>query len=252
MSFHSLKVMAVFLCGISTCTASMTISGTRIIFTGDEKDISVRTNNKGNQPALVQVWVDDGKADADLNAVKIPFVVTPPVYRVEPGRGQSVRLIYNDMTLPQDRESVYWFNMLEIPPAPAGNAKKNRLELAFRTRIKIFFRPKALSSNSEENTDKLRWQMISDNVKGIGVEVTNPTPYFFSFDTAVINAQSGKIPLIMDMVAPGATQKFYPEKKWTAPLTIKSVNYWLLNDYGASVMKTLKSADNKKLTLSEK
>ncbi|WP_158698943.1 fimbria/pilus periplasmic chaperone, partial [Cronobacter dublinensis] len=82
MSFYSLKVMAVFLCGISTCTASMTISGTRIIFPGDEKDISVRTNNKGNQPALVQVWVDDGKADADLNAVKIPFVVTPPVYRV--------------------------------------------------------------------------------------------------------------------------------------------------------------------------
>lgn len=139
MSFNLTKIMAVFLCGISVCSASMTISGTRIVFPGDEKETSVRTTNKGSQPALVQVWVDDGKADADINAVKIPFVVTPPVYRVEPGRGQSVRLVYNGMNLPQDRESVYWFNMLEIPPAPAGAVKKNRLELAFRTRIKIFF-----------------------------------------------------------------------------------------------------------------
>ncbi|WP_179141328.1 fimbria/pilus periplasmic chaperone, partial [Cronobacter sakazakii] len=97
MSFKFLKIMAVFLCGISACSASMTISGTRIIFPGNEKDVSVRTNNKGSQPALVQVWVDDGKTDSDINQVKVPFVVTPPVYRVEPGRGQSVRLVYNGM-----------------------------------------------------------------------------------------------------------------------------------------------------------
>lgn len=139
MSLNFIKIIAAFICGISTCTASMTISGTRIIFPGSEKDVSVRTNNKGNQPALVQVWVDDGKTDSILIQVKVPFVVTPPVYRVEPGRGQSVRLVYNGMVLPQDRESVYWFNMLEIPPAPVSSVKKNRLELAFRTRIKIFF-----------------------------------------------------------------------------------------------------------------
>lgn len=85
MSFKFLKIMAVFLYGISVCSASMTISGTRIIFPGNEKDVSVRTNNKGSQPALVQVWVDDGKTDSDINQVKVPFVVTPPVYRVEPG-----------------------------------------------------------------------------------------------------------------------------------------------------------------------
>ncbi|ELY3759583.1 fimbria/pilus periplasmic chaperone [Cronobacter universalis] len=252
MSFNIIKIMALFLCGISACSASMTISGTRIIFPGDGKDISVRTTNKGNQPALVQVWVDDAKADSDINTVKIPFVVTPPVYRVEPGRGQSVRLVYNGMSLPQDRESVYWFNMLEIPPAPAGAVKKNRLELAFRTRIKIFFRPQTLSSNSEESVDKLHWKLINDSVKGVGVEVTNPTPYFFSFDTAKLNFAAAKIDLAMDMVAPGATERFYSVKKTTTPMPVNSVNFWLLNDYGASVMKTLIPGEGVYLKLSDK
>ncbi|ELY5815616.1 molecular chaperone [Cronobacter turicensis] len=252
MSFTLTKIMAVFLCGISVCSASMTISGTRIIFPGNERETSVRTTNKGSQPALVQVWVDDGKADSDINAVKIPFVVTPPVYRVEPGRGQSVRLVYNGMSLPQDRESVYWFNMLEIPPAPAGAVKKNRLELAFRTRIKIFFRPQTLSSNSEGSVDKLRWKLINDNVKGTGIEVTNPTPYFFSFDTAKLNTSMGKIDLAMDMVAPGATERFYSVKKINAPASVSTVTFWFLNDYGASVMKTLKPGAGGDLIISEK
>ncbi|EPS2707453.1 fimbrial biogenesis chaperone [Cronobacter turicensis] len=252
MSFNIIKIMAVFLCSISACSASMTISGTRIIFPGHEKEISVRTTNKGSQPALVQVWVDDGKADSDINTVKIPFVVTPPVYRVEPGRGQSIRLVYNGMNLPQDRESVYWFNMLEIPPAPVGAVKKNRLELAFRTRIKIFFRPQTLSSNSEGSVDKLRWKLINDSVKGVGVEVTNPTPYFFSFDTAKLNTSTAKIDLAMDMVAPGATEKFYSVKKLNTPASVSSVTFWFLNDYGASVMKTLKPGDGGYLKISDK
>ncbi|EOI5730375.1 molecular chaperone [Cronobacter malonaticus] len=252
MSLNFLRIIFVFLCGISSCTASMTISGTRIIFPGNEKDVSVRTNNKGGQPALVQVWVDDGKTDSNINTVKIPFVVTPPVYRVEPGRGQSVRLVYNGMALPQDRESVYWFNMLEIPPAPDDNIKRNRLELAFRTRIKIFYRPQTLTGNSEASVDKLRWKMITDSDKGVGIEVTNTTPYFFSFDTAKLNTKTSKIELMMDMVAPGATARFYPTKKLTSSVSVNSVNFWLLNDYGASVMKTLKPGDGDFLSLTEK
>ncbi|WP_237742372.1 fimbria/pilus periplasmic chaperone, partial [Yersinia pestis] len=86
-----------------------------MIFPAAEKEVSIRTNNKGVQPALVQVWVDDGKTNANINSMKLPFMVTPPVFRVEPGKGQTVRMIYNGMALPQNKESVFWFNMLEIP-----------------------------------------------------------------------------------------------------------------------------------------
>ncbi|PVU28050.1 hypothetical protein A8M56_19180 [Yersinia pestis] len=48
-----------------------------MIFPAAEKEVSIRTNNKGVQPALVQVWVDDGKTNANINSMKLPFMVTP-------------------------------------------------------------------------------------------------------------------------------------------------------------------------------
>lgn len=48
--------------------------------------------------------------------------------------------------LPQDRESLFWFNVLEIPPKSKAKEGEslNQLQLAFRTRIKLFFRPDGL------------------------------------------------------------------------------------------------------------
>jgi len=212
--------------------AAMTISGTRIIFPADQKEVSVRTNNKGTDPALVQVWADDGKTNANINNVKIPFIVTPPVYRVEPGKGQSVRVIYNGMALPQDRESVFWFNMLEIPPVKKDNVDKSKLELAFRTRIKIFYRPVALQSNSVQQNDKLQFALVNDAQKGQGIKITNPTPYYFSFESGEATANGIKVPLQTDMLSPNSTLVLYGEKKTSG---ITAMKYKVLNDYGGPV-----------------
>ena len=61
-----------------------------------------------------------------------------------------------------------------------------------------------------------------------------------------------KIDLAMDMGAPGATERFYSVKKMNAPVSVSSVTFWFLNDYGASVMKTLKPGDGGYLRISEK
>lgn len=208
--------------------ASVTISGTRIIFPGGERERTVRTTNKGTMPALVQVWIDDGQKNQDINAAKVPFTATPPVYRVEPGKGQSLRLIYNGMTLPQDRESVFWFNLLEIPPVDEKVKQGDHLELAFRTRIKLFYRPKSLiTSSSADNADKLRWETV-----GNGIKVTNPTPYYFSFDSAEVNFAGNKLPLKVDMVPPFGNMEFTLANKGSIPGGIKDIRLGLINDYG--------------------
>ncbi|MBS1203463.1 MAG: pilus assembly protein [Proteobacteria bacterium] len=212
--------------------AGMTISGTRVIFPGSEKEQTIRTNNKNKTPSLVQVWVDDGNKNSDINNIKVPFIATPPVYRVEPGKGQSVRLIYNGMTLPQDRESVFWFNMLEIPPVHEKENNADHLELAFRTRIKIFYRPTALNSSSANEFEKLRWEVISPTQE---IKVTNPTPYYFSFDAATVNSGSVKYPLVVDMVPPFGSKEFLLDRKNKAPATISSVDVRLINDYGSVI-----------------
>lgn len=215
--------------------AAMTISGTRVIFPAAEKEVSIRTNNKGKKPALVQVWVDDGRTNANINSMKLPFMVTPPVFRVEPGKGQTVRMIYNGMALPQNKESVFWFNMLEVPSVQKESVTKNKLELAFRTRIKIFYRPTALDSNSSAENDKLKWSLVDDSQKGRGVKVSNPTPYYFSFDSGSITAGAKKVELVTEMVAPFSEKMFFPELKLLGAINISAMNYKLLNDHGAVV-----------------
>lgn len=228
--------------------AGMTISGTRIIFPGAEREHTVRTTNKGNMPLLAQVWVDDGSANDDINSIKVPFTVTPPVYRVEPGKGQSIRLIYNGMTLPQDRESVFWFNLLEIPPMKETAKETDHLELAFRTRIKIFYRPTVLKSSSTQEVEKMHWEIISP---AKGIKATNPTPYYFSFDSASIISNGVKYPLDVDMIPPFGSKDFLLESKGNAPAAVSSVNVNMISDYGSVIEYKLTASSGKELTIKQ-
>ncbi|PVZ81812.1 pilus assembly protein [Serratia sp. S1B] len=230
-------LLTLFFCA-NISFAGVTISGTRIIFNGNEKEVSVRTTNKGKVPALVQVWIDEGKVNADVNTVKTPFLITPPVYRVEPGKGQSLRLIYNGMELPQDRESLFWFNLLEVPPAK-NEQNKNQLEIAFRTRIKIFYRPQALKESSMEVFKHLKWDVVSDASKGTGIKVTNPTPYYFSLDTGKFTIGNTQYLMNMDTVAPGKSETFYAFKQKAPAGNVSQMIIRVLNDYGAGVEKKL-------------
>ncbi|CNH99323.1 fimbria/pilus periplasmic chaperone [Yersinia pekkanenii] len=242
MFYKTIILVLSLIAGNIPTYAAMTISGTRVIFPAAQKEVSIRTNNKGTQPALVQVWVDDGKSNANINNVTVPFMVTPPVFRVEAGKGQSIRIIYNGMALPQDKESVFWFNMLDIPSVQKDGSDKNKLELAFRTRIKIFYRPTSLDSSGSEQREKLQWELISDSQKGQGVKVTNPTPYYISFDSGVAITGGNKVELNTEMLAPFSTLVFYPKNKTSS---ISAVNYKVLNDYGANVEEKLSFTQGK-------
>ena len=85
--------------------AGVTIDGTRIIFPSNAKSISVQLRNGFSTPALVQTWIDNGDIDQIPNADQIPFVLTPPLSRVDPNRGQIISIIpTGSPSLPQDRE----------------------------------------------------------------------------------------------------------------------------------------------------
>lgn len=121
--------------------ADIVISGTRVIYKSDQKSVSVRLENKGNSHLLVQSWLDTGDDNAEPGSINVPFTATPPVSRIDAKRGQTIKLMYTGSTvLPSDKESVFWFNVLEVPPKPDASKVENQslLQLAFRTRIKLF------------------------------------------------------------------------------------------------------------------
>src|SRR5471030_1759277 len=112
---------ALLFCLVSVSSwASIVITGTRVIYPSTEKEVTVKLNNVGVSPVLVQSWIDNGDVNAKPENISVPFILTPPINRVEQGKGQTLRINYTGTPLPVNKESVFWLNVLEIPAKAKG------------------------------------------------------------------------------------------------------------------------------------
>ena len=213
--------------------ASVVIGGTRVVYPAQDKEVTVKLTNAGNQPALVQVWLDDGDDKSTPDTAKVPFTVMPPVFRIDPTKGQAVRLVYTKEPLPSDKESLFWVNVLEVPPKAAEDGK-NHLQFAFRTRIKLFFRPSGLSGDVATARDKLTWKVVPNaKGKGFAVQATNPTPYYVSFAHVGVKVGDREIDGDGGMIAPGSSTVFSIADLSSAPGAGAQVAFTTINDFGA-------------------
>ena len=161
--------------------ADIQISGTRVIYPADESEVTVQVDNNGSGPRLLQIWTDAGDPNETAATSTAPFLVTPPMSRLEPGKGQALRLMFTGTDVPQNRESVYWLNVLEVPPRPkAQGGNDNFLQFAVRTRIKIFYRPAGLPGTPLDSVAQLTWRLVHSG-DTTSLECTNPTAYNVSF-----------------------------------------------------------------------
>ena len=216
--------------------AAIVITGTRVVYPEQNREVNVRLANVETAPVLVQAWVDDGRADANPDEIKVPFVLMPPVFRVEPKKGQTLRIMYTGTDLPADRESVFWLNVQEIPPKPTNAEETNLLQLAFRTRIKLFFRPAALQDGPSGQL--LKWQVVHDDKGQSVLSVDNPSPYYVSFGRVVLKAADTEIQFDPAMVPPFDHVSFTQPQGAHRTFARGTVSYKLLNDYGAEVAGT--------------
>ncbi len=213
--------------------ASVVIAGTRVVYPAKEREVTVKLSNDGQTPALTQIWLDRGDPDAAPSTIDVPFTVTPPVARIDPGKGQAVRIIYTGEALPEDRESVFWFNLLEVPPKPGADASQaNLLQMAFRTRIKLFFRPSSLkAADAAAAPAQIRWSLVKQAGRD-AIQAHNPTPYFVSFASVDVSG-GGRTARFTEggMVAPGETKAFALHGDVPSGSSAK-VSYHAINDYG--------------------
>ena len=218
----------IFLLFAMNSYASLIITGTRIIYPATQKNVSVQISNVGELPALMQVWIDNGDSRALPEEIKTPFVLTPPISRIEANKGQTLRLTYTGEPLPNDRESLFYFNVLEIPPKPNGETvSENYLQIAVRSRIKLFFRPQHLPFAADDAYAKVQWRLEGETT----LVADNPTPYFITYTDVYLSQNGQKIGVKeTGMVAPFAQLKFQLVKKAATKAT---VNWKVINDYGA-------------------
>lgn len=165
-----------------TAQAAVSLDRTRVIFDGEHKSISLNISNNNKQlPYLAQGWIDDAQG----KKITSPLVVLPPVQRIEPGKASQIKIeaLPAISALPQDRESLFYFNLREIPPK---TDKPNTLQIALQTRVKLFYRPKAIKA--DRNGTPWQEKLILQK-EGAQVLVKNPTPYYVTIINAAANAQ---------------------------------------------------------------
>ncbi|WP_435954689.1 fimbrial chaperone [Dryocola sp. BD626] len=215
--------------------AAVVISGTRIVYPEKANDITVRLDNKGATPLLVQTWLDDGRETVNPQEMKVPFVVTPPVFRMNPQRGQTVRISSVGNTLPQDKETVFWFNVLEVPPKDKNSDSQNQMQLAFRSRIKMFYRPTAVKGDPAIAAQNLKWT-LEQSGSVIKAKATNDSPFYISLGGGHVSANGQEYQITTGMIAPQSSLSM-DVKGLKSQVSGAKISYSAINDYGGSIKK---------------
>lgn len=219
------QAFALLVLGLSQSTnAAVGLDRTRVIFDGGKEATSVNiTNNNTQLPYLAQGWIED----EDGKKITTPLIVLPPVQRLEPGKQSQVKVqaLPAAKMLPQDRETVFYFNLREIPPR---SDKANTLQIALQTRIKLFYRPQAIAPSQQDLSNP--WQeKLTLTREGEHYKVNNPTPYYVTLVDARSSKDGKTVPGFEPlMVPPKGALALGPTAK--ALGTTPYLSY--VNDYG--------------------
>lgn len=175
--------------------AAIALDRTRVIFDGSHTSESLSISNQNKTlPYLAQAWVEDAQG----HKIESPLMALPPLQRVEPGAKSQIKLQVTGGTSPlaQDRESLYYFNLREIPPK---SNKPNTLQIALQTRVKLFYRPAALALKSGEIPQKV----LTLTKNGDHYTLNNPTGYYVTIVHAAASDKGNDVAgFKADMVAP--------------------------------------------------
>ncbi|MEG2434427.1 MAG: fimbria/pilus periplasmic chaperone, partial [Acinetobacter sp.] len=117
--------------------AGIQIGRTRVIYDASKKEVALSLKNTETElPWLIQSWIDTGDGKT-----RGPFIVTPPLFRLDPQKEQNLRITWSGQALPTDRESLFYMNVRTIPAMEKSDDQKNVLRLIYKTRLKLFWRP---------------------------------------------------------------------------------------------------------------
>ncbi len=175
--------------------ANIVINGTRIIYSEKNKDVIVQLINAGGEPSLVQSWIDDGDINSTPETARVPFLLSPPVIKVSEHNGQQLRIKKLSANLPVDRESIFFLNILDIPPKPENLQNQNTVQLAIKSRIKLFYRPASLKGTIDSALEKVTLFADEDHIN-----ISNNSP----FHITIANIIRGKTKLLDEspMISP--------------------------------------------------
>ncbi|QBM22876.1 molecular chaperone [Citrobacter arsenatis] len=214
--------------------AGVMVESSRVVFSAADPERTLILFNSNAYPVIVQSWVDDGSPDGTPeNAINSPVMPLPGIFRLEPGERKSLRLLATQMPLPTDREVLYWLNIYEIPPADARLPKEAMLvKVAVRLQLKLFCRPAHLELSVDDVAEKQQFSIFRQPGL-LALKVTNPTPYYATFDSVEVTDGSESQQVNVGMLAPFASKTLRLNgNQMDFP---KKIHFLLINDDGNRV-----------------
>ena len=212
---------------LQAAEGGLRLAQTRVIFNADRKNVPAAIKNNGQQIYLIKADVMNTPEGNNSALPVAPFMVTPPMFRLEKDSQSTVLIIRNGTaSLPVDKESVFWLSFLAIPAVSKNdrvqeNMTSAQVSVGIRNVIKLFYRPAGLSPSFEEAQEKLAFNR--DNKR---VTVSNPTPYYLTLASLSFNGRAVNLQDNNPMIAPFSSAVFPTEG------AVSQVQWAVITDYG--------------------
>lgn len=212
----------------SKAEGGLSLSQTRVVFNSNAKNTKITINNHSDRVYLInsRVLITPNGQEKSIKAM--PFMATPPLFRLEEESQNTILISRNDISLlPTDRESLFYLSFLAIPSVKKNTAPNaedmttTQLSLGLRMLIKLFYRPHDLAIPASAAPKKLTFSQ-----KEHQLQVQNPTPYYQTLAQLKINGQPVNVREQGAMIAPFSSHSYQIKE------IANEIHWSVINDYG--------------------
>ncbi len=172
----------------STQPFELKLGATRLIYNPAANGATIAVHNQQNYPMLVrsQVFAEDRTTPA-------PFLVTPPLFRLDGQQRSRLRVVHTGGPLPGDREKLHWLCVTGIPPqsddawaadkegkSAAPKAVALNVQVSVQNCIKLLVRPSGIGQLADR-ASSLVWTR-----QGNTLNANNPTPFYMNLSRVTV------------------------------------------------------------------
>lgn len=152
--------------------AQLAFDRSRIIFNAgkSKSQTVVISNNSSDAPFLAQTWIENDRGEKIVS----PLAALPILQRINPKQDKQVKVNFmgSAAELASDRETMFFMNVLGVPPK--GDANANEVSIVIQTKMKLFYRPQGLPTYELPNG----WiEEVVVKKEGRTITLENPTAY---------------------------------------------------------------------------
>ncbi|WP_339012506.1 fimbria/pilus periplasmic chaperone [Aeromonas popoffii] len=172
----------------ATQAFELKLGASRLIYNPAASGASIAVHNQQNYPILVrsQVFAEDRTTVA-------PFLVTPPLFRLDGQQQSRLRVVHTGGPLPGDREKLHWLCVTGIPPqsddawaadkegkSAAPKAVELHVQVSVQSCIKLLVRPSGIGQLADR-ASSLVWTR-----QGNTLNANNPTPFYMNLSRVTV------------------------------------------------------------------